>query len=95
MPEHTNEVAEFLKRIREEKPNNGLPAYAWPGGYTILYYCASGDILCADCATKALDEGDDDPPVAYSTYDEGEDEVCADCNKVLESSYGVSDNGAY
>jgi hypothetical protein len=29
--------------------NDDVPAYAWPGGYPIVYYTADGGQLCAAC----------------------------------------------
>lgn len=33
-----------------------LPAYAWPGGYPIIYLDGNNKVLCATCATKEIDE---------------------------------------
>lgn len=38
-----------------------LPAYAWPGGYPMAYYPMgdyglTGDVLCADCARRELQD---------------------------------------
>jgi len=38
------------------KHNRNLPAYAWPGGYPIVYYDNDGSPLCASCASEALAE---------------------------------------
>lgn len=48
--------------------DNKLPAYAWPGGYPIIYIDRDCSVLCADCATKALD----DPIVNALEYDSPE-----------------------
>lgn len=75
-----------------ERDHNGqLPAFAWPGGYPILYLDSADEILCAKCATKALDDAEADErarPVAYFVHYEGSSEFCADCNVETESSYG-------
>ncbi len=71
-----------------------LPAFAWPGGYTIIYLDRDNSILCADCATKSLDDVDEIPqfkPVCSDTYDEGPTLQCDQCNCDLESSYGDPD----
>lgn len=79
---------------RDEKPleEQVLPQYASIGGYTIAYYTEAGNFLCARCATAEIRawqvDLSDDPPVAYGTYDEGPPQVCDECNKVIESSYG-------
>lgn len=71
-----------------------LPAYAWPGGYPILYLTAGGCDLCADCATKALYLLDDepDPPVACDVYWEGPPLNCDDCGREVQSAYGDPDD---
>jgi hypothetical protein len=66
-----------------------LPAFAWPGGYTMFYITASGDALCAKCATADLLAAEsDDPPVAYGAYGATEDypeddEHCVSCGDVI------------
>jgi hypothetical protein len=74
-------------------------ACAWPGGYTLEYVTACGDVLCADCATKAMrsericrEPRNGFLPIAYGTYDEGPTVNCADCNCMIESSYGDPDD---
>jgi len=72
--------------------------YAWPGGYTVLFYviapkesyaASCGDTYCSGCARKEH--------YAYgttfgaSTYDEGPPTYCEECNTVLYSSYGDPD----
>ncbi len=32
--------------------NGRFPAYAWPGGYQIIYVTADGGVLCPDCANR-------------------------------------------
>ena len=64
-----------------------LIAYAWPGGYPILYYTVSGDVLCAACALCAL-ASDDDPVKAAEIHYEGPPLECADCGEWTESAYG-------
>jgi hypothetical protein len=73
-------------------------AFAWPGGYPIIYVCATGDVLCARCATKQMKtEWIREPragylPVAYDVYYEGPILQCADCNEDIESAYGDPDD---
>ena len=78
-----------------QKRNAGeLPKYAWPGGYTLVYYCTNGDVICPDCAQKALSDPDEFPeykPTEYSTYDEGPTMQCDSCQCDIESSYGDPD----
>ena len=69
-----------------------LPAWAWPGGYTLIYYTRDGSEFCADCATKIMADPDDtDRPTECGTYDEGPAVFCAGCNREMESSYGAPD----
>jgi len=72
-----------------------LPAYAWPGGYPIIYYTEDGGELCPDCANgKNNSEADPthyDPQwklIAGDVYWEGPPIQCAHCNKDIESAYG-------
>jgi hypothetical protein len=71
-----------------------LPAFSSWGAYTLLYWTKGGDVLCADCATEQIDDGNDtndDPVIDVATFDEGPDETCANCNKSIASSYGDPD----
>lgn len=77
-----------------ERDSDGkLPAFAWPGGYPIYYLDKSCSVMCADCATKALDSeyGDGFAPVASDIHWEGDSLICEDCNKEIESAYGNPD----
>jgi hypothetical protein len=60
-----------------------LPAASFPGGYTILYATHQGHVLCNECATKEAEDIE-----VVTTYDEGPDLYCEECNAVIESSYG-------
>lgn len=74
-------------------------AYAWPGGYQIIYICADGGILCPDCANgKNGSEAstDKDAPSdwrmeACDIYYEGPILPCSHCNTGIESAYGDPD----
>lgn len=75
----------------ERTSKNKLPAYAWPGGYPIIYIDRDCSVLCADCATKSLDDPDEIPafkPVDCDVFYEGPSEFCAQCNTEIESAYG-------
>lgn len=70
------------------------PAYAWPGGYTIIYFAApdyrpqgevDGEELCAICAGQARDQG---RKILSDVYYEGPDVECAECCIKIESAYG-------
>ena len=78
-----------LDHIRDEQGK--LPAYAWPGGYTILYLAKDNGILCPKCANAfnpATDNDEQLEPVAYDVYYEGPTEYCEHCNAEIESAYG-------
>lgn len=78
--------------IEEMKNDKGeLPAYAWPGGYPIIYLDKENSVLCAKCATKSLNDPDEVSqfkPVAYDVFYEGAADQCAQCNVTIESAYG-------
>ena len=81
--------------------DGSLPAYAWPGGYPIVYVMGDGETLCAACAnggngSLAVEEGlEDDMPdkswtiVGAQVHWEGEPEICAHCGDEIPSAYGV------
>ena len=60
-----------------------LPAYAWPGGYPIVYLDQENLPLCADCATVEV-SGLGGRLIHY----EGPPERCEECNAEIESAYG-------
>lgn len=68
-----------------------LDAYAWPGGYPIVYFDRENSTLCAKCATrdfKNVDVRDEYKPIACDVYQEGPTIHCDDCNVEIESAYG-------
>lgn len=65
-----------------------MPKYAWPGGYTVVYYDKDGEVWCPDCRREANPEYGFSSP---QTYDEGPIIQCAECNGDIESSYGDPD----
>lgn len=81
------ELKRAQKAIREFNSIK-LPAYLWPGGYPLVYYDASGEPLCADCA-KRPDEILN--IIGADVYYEGPDLQCAVCECVIESAYGYID----
>lgn len=72
--------------MTEPNDNEKLPAYAWPGGYPIIYLTADGDVLCAACASadRASVRG-------HSIHWEGAAEQCVECHAEIESAYGDPD----
>ncbi len=75
-----------------------LPAYAWPGGYPVLYVCSDGGVLCPKCINAELSLvdaaiRDNDRSgwrvVGADVHMEGEPEICDHCGAEIESAYGV------
>lgn len=65
-----------------------LPAYAWPGGYPLVYHSSDGSVFCPDCANQT----DAEPPITGALIHwEGQPEVCSGCGKEIESAYGDPD----
>ena len=70
-----------------------LPQYAFPGGYTVVYYDRYGNEFCAECAVKnwynAIADDDSFYNVDHAdVYYEGPAVYCYDCSEMMESSYG-------
>lgn len=65
-----------------------LPAYAWPGGYPLVYYTRDGLTVCPKCAN---DPDTSDPVVAQDVYWEGPTLSCDDGGELIESAYGDPD----
>ena len=97
-----------LKRVRRELKlevnREPLPAYAWPGGYPLVYIFNDGGCCCADCANDNIDLIDSDMKGNHrwnshggwalggcDTHLEGEPMSCVLCGAVIESAYGVPD----
>lgn len=76
-----------------------LGAYAWPGGYPMIYVSADGGVLCPDCANgRNGSEATTDPDApanwrltAGCVHWEGPAEVCDHCGADIESAYGELD----
>lgn len=79
--------------------NGKLPAYAWPGGYPIIYICDDGGVLCPACANgengSEAYTGEYQPELGRDwhiagsqVHWEGPAEHCAHCNAIIESAYG-------
>lgn len=75
-----------LNEIVKES-DGSLPAYAWPGGYPILYFTQNGLTVCPKCAMTETS----DPVTDYFIHWEGTPEQCEDCNVMVESAYGEVD----
>jgi len=71
-----------------------LPAFAWPGGYPILYLDGSDEVLCAACATRLADDPEEFEkykPYAFMIHEEGPTVYCENCNAPIESACGDPD----
>lgn len=82
----------------ERDLNDKLPSAAWPGGYPIVYYTLSGDLLCPTCATEELDTWIDadartiDGPLDYDGPQYSDIlwegiEWCVNCNTAIRGAY--------
>lgn len=80
--------------------NGKLPAWAWPGGYPILYLTEDNSVLCPQCAngengsvafTHPSDGSNEDKQwhiVAADINYEDDSCYCEHCNARIESAYG-------
>jgi hypothetical protein len=71
------------------------PAYAWPGGYPLIYLLADGGELCPPCANgqngSDASADSDDPQwqiIGGEIYEEGPPQQCDHCYAEIESAYG-------
>ncbi len=82
-----------FKRIRRvlgiEVNREPLPAFAWPGGYPIVYLDGGNMPLCAACASECCgSEVLCMRPTAFFVHFEGAPEQCSECYCEIESAYG-------
>lgn len=88
-----------LKRVRKAIGlpvcREPLPAFAWPGGYPLVYYVGGSVCLCPACANADVLELDrlagERTELLVDTHDEGEPIICDDCGTGIESAYGPVD----
>ena len=92
---HANgELPESAGRLDRWRETGGkLTAYAWPGGYPVLYLTDDGGTLCPKCAEEEGSELDEDRRSGWYIeagfiHDEGPPVVCDHCNGHTESAYG-------
>ena len=83
-----------------DRDSNGkLPAFAWPGGYPLIYFVADGACICPACANGANgSDATEDPEAdkqwrltACDVYWEGQPLQCEHCNEDIDSAYGDPD----
>lgn len=88
--------SEMTKKLREILGSDGkLPTYAWPGGYSFVYYTEQGEEMCPDCANIEFSDphlGFGDPPTDYDVHYEGPPVQCVGCNLMIPSEYGDPEN---
>ena len=65
-----------------------LRAFTDIGGYPLFYITKAHDIVCAPCATN------EEKIATCGVHWEGEPIVCDECNKEIESAYGVPESEA-
>lgn len=88
-------LPEGLRRYVEsgqDARSGSFPAYAWPGGYPIIYIAVDGSIFCPQCINEMVREegGEDDlwwRGLGYEGLYEGE-EWCERCLRPIQSAYG-------
>lgn len=78
-------------QLPERDSDGELPSYAWPGGYTLIYYTQDSATLCGTCATSVLTDPYAEPITGCAVYYEGPTLQCDECGKGIESSYGDPD----
>jgi len=78
-----------LATLRDTTTDGTLPAFAWPGGYQMLYVTRDGSAICPACANRDVD--DSQAVVAGDVYWEGPDLPCDDCDAMIPSAYGDPD----
>lgn len=69
------------KRITTQEELQETGAYAWPGGYPIIYIGSEGATLCFECAGKSL--GGEDPTLTAVNGGDYEPEQCDGCGKII------------
>lgn len=93
-----------VERLPKGMPRRGtdgrFPAYAWPGGYPIMYVFEDGECCCSDCANRwngseaRIGGGYRDgwALIGFSIHYEGPPEICAHCGVEIGSAYGDPDS---
>jgi hypothetical protein len=66
-------------------------AYAWPGGYPIVYFDGEGESLCPSCAARDDADGNPNGPLTAYIHYEGSAECCGECGELIPSAYGDFD----
>jgi hypothetical protein len=80
----------IISLIQEQRSDNELPTYAFPGGYPVYYIDDAGYCLCQHCAQ----ESKQDTTIIVEDYVinyEDDSLVCDSCESPIESAYGDPD----
>ena len=87
-------MTSLIRDMRKLREGNGgcLPAYAWPGGYPLVYLDQDGCVLCPACAEKSAADPEEHVnflPHSYYIHYEGDPVPCDNCANRIESAYGI------
>jgi len=80
-----NRVNAKVYRKIGRNPWERLPAFTWPGCYTLVYYAKDYSEFCAKCAENS---DTNERIIDVDVYWEGDPLECAHCGCKIESSYG-------
>jgi hypothetical protein len=75
-----------VSNLPKRDDSGQYPTVAWPGCYPLCYLDREGNELCAECASREIDQAQG--AVAYNIYWEGPPITCSDCGETIESAYG-------
>ncbi len=100
----SKQACKRLRRaLRLEVNRDPLPAFAWPGGYPLIYVFSDGGVICPDCVNENVEEIETASRKGnrphrsgcggwavdgVDVHWEGEPEVCDNCGKEIDSAYG-------
>jgi len=81
--------------MKAQKNENGqYDAYAWPGGYPIVYFAADNGVLCPKCANEYKEGRDNEEqlkPVDADINYADASLYCEHCSERIESAYEVGE----
>jgi hypothetical protein len=90
MAKHVDDV--FHEILFKDREPSKLRTYAEVGGYAILYE-RNGEVFCAGCAQKEVDNGEPKKSFHPFIHWEGRPIDCDGCQEPQESEYGpIEDN---
>lgn len=78
----------YMRSAAEACKHRIFPAYAWPGGYPIVYLDKNGCVVCPDCAFNDAIAGSYFGPYTPAIHWEGDPLFCDECGKEIASAYG-------